>query len=471
MKKIFVITFLTLLSLTGFTQTVTNNFENAGGWKYYSNVCWGIGMNNEYEYFNTNVVGGGFTGSKVCQTQNLGEKNICRLESPWTNLAAGNIEFDHAVPSKNGTRKLTVYLVKEDDSKLKILEFTYTDSKSKHASIANNFTGIRKIRWEWTGNDGNSRGQLDNIVIPGTNASDPSHDCEPMAAIIDADGDGVPDTQDEYPNDKYRAYNNYYPATGFGTVAFEDNWPAYGDYDLNDLVMGYKFKIVSNAQRNVVEIFNTMLLRANGAGMENGFGYQLPAVNPGSIRAVTGAGNQSGYTISDNGTETGNPTKATIIVFDKSHQYMNEWNTEKGVPPVPDVQFDIYLEFMKNGVAGAAGTITVSNLNIAQWNPFLVANGQRGREIHLPNYLPTDLADQSLFGTGDDDTQTGKYYKSKTNLPWALDIYGAFDYPAEHMDISQTYLHFGAWVESSGANFKDWYSNTGAGYRDDAKIY
>jgi LruC domain-containing protein len=56
-------------------------------------------------------------------------------------------------------------------------------------------------------------------------------------------------------------------------------------------------------------------------------------------------------------------------------------------------------------------------------------------------------------------------------LPWALDIYGAFDYPAEHMDISQTYLHFGAWVESSGANFKDWYSNTGDGYRDDAKIY
>ncbi|MEI6172331.1 MAG: LruC domain-containing protein [Bacteroidota bacterium] len=469
MKKILIITFLAILSMTGFSQTVTNNFEN-GNWLYYSNLCWGIGVNNQYERFNTDVIGNGFTGTRVCQTQNLGEKNICSLESPWTNLAAGNIEFDHAVPSKDGSRQLKVYLVKEDGTSAAIWTFPYSNGNSNHASIANNVTGIRKIRWEWTGNNGNSRGQLDNIVIPGVNASDPSNDCKPMAAIIDADGDGVPDAQDEYPADPYRAYNNYYPATGFGTIAFEDNWPAYGDYDLNDLVMGYKFKIVSNAQHNVVEIFNTMLLRANGAGMENGFGYQLPNVTPTSVRSVTGTGDQTGYTIGANGTETGN-SKATIILFDKSHRYMNEWNTQLGVAPVPAYQFDVYLEFMKNGVPGPGGAITVTNLNIAQWNPFLVANGQRGREVHLPNYMPTDQADVTLFGTSDDDTRIGHYYKSKTNLPWALDIYGQFDYPAEHMDISLTYLHFGQWVETSGSQYLDWWSNKTSGYRDNTKIY
>jgi len=36
----------------------------------------------------------------------------------------------------------------------------------------------------------------------------------------DADGDGVPDNQDAYPNDPTRAFDNYTPAAGFGTLAF-----------------------------------------------------------------------------------------------------------------------------------------------------------------------------------------------------------------------------------------------------------
>ncbi|MEO6150835.1 MAG: LruC domain-containing protein, partial [Mucilaginibacter sp.] len=57
----------------------------------------------------------------------------------------------------------------------------------------------------------------------------------------DQDGDGVNDDQDEYPKDPERAYTSYFPSKdAYAQVAFEDNWPAKGDYDLNDLVIDYR---------------------------------------------------------------------------------------------------------------------------------------------------------------------------------------------------------------------------------------
>ena len=477
MKKIFLIfLFGTFLTQT-FSQSVTNSFED-GNWLYYFNICWGIGPNNTN--FRTTVTANsnqGFNGTKVCETGNLGQTTLCRLESPWIQLIPGNITFNHAIPSFDGTRNLKIFAIQNGTNTETQLgsTFTYANSAPVNTTIPVTLTGVYKIQWRWEGSGGNSRGQLDNIGIPGTNISDPSANCSPMIAPppADSDSDGVPDANDEYPNDPYRAYNNYYPASDTGSLAFEDNWPSYGDYDLNDLVIGYQFKVVSNAQHNVVEIYNTLILRANGAAMSNGFGYQLPGVNPASIRSVTGVGDQTGFSIAANGTETGNPVKATIIVFDKSHRYMPEWNTPKHSSPVPYRRFHISIQLMNNGVPGPGGAVDLNTLDIVSWNPFIVVNGNRGREVHLPNYLPTDLADPALFGTANDNTQPGigKYYKSPRNLPWALDVYGKFDYPAENMDISSTYLHFGEWVESNGAVYLDWWSNTTTGYRNTQKIY
>ncbi len=476
MKKLILITLLATLGLTGFSHIVNNTFEG-GNWLFYFNNCWGIGPNSTY--FGTKVTANtnqGFNGSFVCETDNLGQTAICRLESPWINMMAGNIIFDHAIPSFDGTRSIKVIAIQYGTNLETQLgaTITYANSTPIHTSIPVTLTGNYKIRWQWSGTGGNSRGQLDNINIPGTDVSNPSNNCNPLnPPPPDTDGDGIPDANDEYPNDPYRAYNNYYPASDTATLAFEDLWPSYGDYDMNDLVMGYKFKIVTNANHNVVEIYNNLILRASGAGNSNGFGYQLPNVNPGSILSVSGTGNQTGYTIASNGTESGNSSKATIIVFDNAHRYMHLWNTDKNVAPLPYVRFSVHLTFMNNGVAGPAGAVTLSNLHISQWNPFLVVNGVRGKEVHLPDHAPTSLADVSLFGKSDDDTQPGigKYYKSKTNLPWALDISGGFNYPAEYQDINTAYLHFAQWVISGGTQYADWWSNTGNGYRDTTKIY
>lgn len=427
MKKI-ILTIALLISISfGFSQQVTNNFED-GNWLYYYNHCWGIGPNNTY--YGTNVTANSqtFNGTKVCHTDNLGQTSICRLESPWIDLKSGDIKFDHSIPSFDGTRSLKLYLVDQNSVRTLIWTYNYVNNVTQNSIVNNNITGTYKIQWEWNGSGGNSRGELDNIIIPGINISHPSNNCQIYSPSIDTDGDGVPDSQDEYPTDPNRAFNNYYPANDTSTLVFEDLWPSYGDYDMNDLVLGYKFKIVSNAQHNVVEIYNTMVVRAQGAGMVNGFGYQFPTVNESSILDVTGVGDQSGYDIRLNGTENGN-SKAVIILFNNSHNILTKWNTVKNDLPCPYKTFNVYIKFSNNGVPASGGWVSLSTLDISKWNPFLISNGERGREVHLPNYQPTDLVDISLFGTGNDDTNpnNGKYYKSSTNLPWALDITGHFD--------------------------------------------
>ncbi|HBF20363.1 MAG TPA: hypothetical protein DDW81_09705, partial [Cryomorphaceae bacterium] len=63
-----------------------------------------------------------------------------------------------------------------------------------------------------------------------------------------------------------------------------------------------------------------------------------------------------------------------------------------------------------------------------------------------------------------------RYYKTQSNLPWALHIDGTFDYPSEKNSISDTYLNFNDWATSGGLNFSDWYLNL-QGYRDGSKVY
>jgi LruC domain-containing protein len=57
------------------------------------------------------------------------------------------------------------------------------------------------------------------------------------------------------------------------------------------------------------------------------------------------------------------------------------------------------------------------------------------------------------------------------SYPWAIDIPATFSYPIEQSIISSAYLKLDQWISSNGANFSDWYSNTNAGYRNNAQIY
>lgn len=265
--------------------------------------------------------------------------------------------------------------------------------------------------------------------------------------------------------------SNLYPALGFGTLAFEDLWPAKGDYDFNDLVIDYQFEITTNTSNYVEHIVGTFIIKAFGAGFENGFGFQLSSdINQVDL-AVTGSElTENIITLNSNGTESGQNIP-TIIVFDNANKQMQHpgigigVNTDENAPYVTPDTIQINIIFKPN-------TYTCNNLDISNFNPFIFVNKVRSVEVHLPDYPPTALVDQSLFGTLQDDTNpaTGKYYKTTNNLPWAINMYESFDYPIEKQQIVWAYLKFAAWATSEGTLFQDWYQDI-LGYRNSSLIY
>ena len=106
------------------------------------------------------------------------------------------------------------------------------------------------------------------------------------------------------------------------------------------------------------------------------------------------------------------------------------------------------------------------------FNFYIFSTQQRSREIHLADRIPTDQADTSLFGTGDDDSDAsqGKYYKTSNSLPWAINVLQGFEYPTEKNSIDNAYQKFNTWAVSSGNSFSDWFTNK-PDYRDPQKIY
>lgn len=293
-----------------------------------------------------------------------------------------------------------------------------------------------------------------SLYIPTTGCNT---DGNGSAATADGDGDGIPDVLDDYPTDATRAYNNYYPASaGGGTVAFEDQWPSKGDFDMNDVVVGYRYQVVTNAANNVVKVIANYTLLATGGSLGNGFGVEFP-ISSGNVSNITG------------GTLEAGQSKAVVIVFSNMRNEMAHWNTVPGetVSPVNNytVSFDV-----TNGP-------NISTFGLSSYNPFIWNFGlgnNRGREIHLAGHTPTDLGYTSYFGTADDSSvaASGRYYVTKTGLPYAIDVpLTPFNYPIEQADITKAFLHFGAWGESGGTSFPDWYSNTASDYRNGSYIF
>jgi LruC domain-containing protein len=352
----------------------------------------------------------------------------------------------------------------EADSKLKKHSIVLYDADNK----------LFLIGFEDLPRDTDSDNDFNDLVFYATSNPVTGISQEDVPAVDqgdDKDGDGVKDDQDAFPTDPEKAYISYFPSeTGYAQVAFEDNWPSKGDYDLNDLVINYRYKYVKNAKNQVVTLEGTYNATAAGASFKNGFGVQLP-VAASTVKSVTGQKAISNYIkYAANGVEA-SQTKAVIIPFDN----------HDAVLKYADNSFFVNTLNSREKVAGTTTTVLITfnapidqeSLKAADFNPFLISNLRRGYEIHLPGFVPTDLANTKLFKTGDDASNplTNKYYLTAENGPWALAYNTAILYPIETVNIGNAYLHFAEWAKSGGLSFVDWYSNTGAGFRNTSNLY
>lgn len=306
------------------------------------------------------------------------------------------------------------------------------------------------------GTIGSGATQACGLYLPVTTCNPEGNGTAPAPSNPDTDNDGVADINDAYPADPTKAFNNYYPsANGRATVAFEDQWPSKGDYDMNDVVVSYRYNIVTNATNNVVQVIANYSLLATGGIFENGFGVEFP-INRADATGVTG------------GTLEAGQTKAVITLFNNSRTTMVNWNTKLSEAASDSVNYTVSFN-VTNGPA-------LSTFGLGIYNPFIWNNTTgygRGYEIHLPGKTPTSLADLNLLGTKSDNSNVSanKYYITKSNgLPWAINIPAKFDYPIERADINTAHLKFATWVQSNGSSYTDWYTNQ-AGYRNTSNIY
>ncbi len=297
-------------------------------------------------------------------------------------------------------------------------------------------------------------------------ATDKLVDTKPTVGT-DTDGDGVIDRNDKYPTDANKAFDVFTPGAGiYGSLAFEDQWPAKGDYDMNDLVVDYNFQLVANTANAVVEMRVNLLVKAVGAAYQNGFGIELP-ISPSKVASVAGTfPPRSRTTLLPNGVEA-NQSSAVIIGFENTSSlfntsgFVNTKITDAYITPVA-----------LNWVITFTEPIKMSDLGYVPYNPFIFVNGDRAREVHLADFTPTSLANTSLLGTAADSSRPneGRYYKSGSNMPWAINIALPFDYPQESRPINEAHTKFSSWAQSGGLTFKDWYKNLN-GYRQSSLIY
>ncbi len=275
---------------------------------------------------------------------------------------------------------------------------------------------------------------------------------------LDTDGDGVLDSNDDYPNDSERAFDVYYPSKeGQGTLAYEDNWPTEGDYDLNDLVVKYRYKETRNSLGRIKGLNVIYHLAARGASRANGFalalnnisssvGYNaLISVNDATAEAIlTDSGSSHlNFVIAEN-TETLMPTPAGCSFY----------NTDVGCSAEPEVKLEFDVTF--------TDAKTRTQMGNAPYNPYIFATFERGIEVHLPNHKPTSRADSSRFGSGDDDTNLldlSKTYETTDNLPWALNMPYSWLHPTSGDNIVDVYGNYRNWAESGGLISTDWYTN------------
>lgn len=217
-----------------------------------------------------------------------------------------------------------------------------------------------------------------------------------------------------------------------GIVAFEDNWPSKGDYDLNDVVVKYNSVLSYNIKNEVLSTEDTFTAYWSGAKYINSFIYQLNTEKTNVESSVEMDQDLSLATIPvfmDMKEATGENTKTTKVTINNKFK-----------KPIDHEVF-----------------------GVAPYNPFISiykSTGYNRAEVHLVNYKPTEKAKMDLFGTEMDmsDIAKGIYYVSDSKYPFAIHLSDVEEYSTiETKAVDATYPRFVSWVESNGTKDKDWY--------------
>lgn len=197
-----------------------------------------------------------------------------------------------------------------------------------------------------------------------------------------------------------------------GIYAMEDQWPDFGDYDMNDVVV----KLEVRGEGKSLNDLSTAIINA-------------------TITAV-GADKQIALKVELDG--------QTIDLCDNVSQATGtKYNTNLNIA-LP--QKMIILSTPKN-----ESFFTQGNIDF-----YIVADG---KEIHLKGFkkkadIVMPEGENDILSTGNDP------YVCKDNLVWGICLVGVINWqcPNEGIDINNVYSGFSGWVTSGGINNTDWWN-------------
>ena len=233
-----------------------------------------------------------------------------------------------------------------------------------------------------------------------------------------------------------------------GVYAFEDLWPAQGDYDMNDVVVDFKHErelTRNNTTEDIKNVRQTFYLTTyqNYVTLTSGLALKLNTKKkPTSIvmkKIASGSDDDVEVTFENDGS---------------IYYLTNDVKAELGTTYILELAY-------KDGA---------TNKELASVEPFIFRKETNDQEweVHIPYEAPSPKMDFSYFGTGDDASKVNDdiYFVRSGNYPFAFYLSGvsidAFKSTIllranESKKIDNLYPDFLDWSTSKGVEKKQWY--------------
>ncbi len=241
---------------------------------------------------------------------------------------------------------------------------------------------------------------------------------------------------------------NYQYAVSFsGIYAVEDQWPSFGDYDMNDAVVKLAITASGTGEaaseseaRNIVltTIDITATFMAVGAAKDLGAYVQLENVASSAVTLVQA----SGIAL-----ESGQ-SKAVVKLSDNIAQLLGaKYVNVNGVRSSANYK-------TVSGRLSVPGGIRATDLTFDKVNFFITVDGENAgkrKEIHLKNFAMTDK------GASSGNSLADQYYTAD-NFVWGVCVPGeSYNWPDERVSMKDVNSEFVNWVTSGGTSGLQWY--------------
>ena len=246
----------------------------------------------------------------------------------------------------------------------------------------------------------------------------------------------------------------YYPSKDqFYVVAYEDQFPKRGDYDFNDLVVGYRIYFELDAQGRATGGGGEGYLIARGGGFDHDWHLRMALPS-----TASGQGALSLFLPEQLHPA---PTYPQSFSFNGALDLEVFANTASlwvasGFPFVNTLKDqDALIRGHRFSFEFQLGSSIGSNqLPAAPFDPYLYVHNT-GYEIHLPGKA-------AVLGSSRNARDGVTSFNDEAGYPFALIIPEDWEVPVEYIDLGVAYPEFLDYVRSSGAQGVGWHNRPAA---------